>query len=286
MREEGIEFRTKSNVGVNVAADDLKNNFDAIVLAGGSTIPRNLDVIGGKLDGVHFAMDFLSQSNRRVAGHVIRESRKLHAKDKHVLVIGGGDTGSDCVGTSIRHGAKSVIQIELLPQPPLERPKDLPWPSYPGARVLSVSTSHNEGCERYWSILTKEFVGENGKVKKAKYVKLNWKNVPKFDFEEIKGSEGEFDADLVLLAMGFVNPDPITLNAFGVDKDGRGNAKTNEAYYTNVDGVFAAGDMRRGQSLVVWAISEGRECAREVDKYLRGGLTRLNARDRTFSQLV
>jgi glutamate synthase (NADPH/NADH) small chain len=285
MRDEGIEFKTNANVGVNISAGDLKKDYDAVVLAGGSTIPRDLPIPGRELDGVHFAMDFLTQNNRRVEGQDISSEKQLLATDKHVLVIGGGDTGSDCVGTSIRQGAASVTQIELLPKPPEKRPEDTPWPIHPGPRVLAISTSHQEGCDRLWAVSTKVFLGEDGRVTKAKYVDLSWVDVSKFQFEEIKGSEKEFKADLVLLAMGFLNPDPVTLDAFGVDKDNRNNAKTDNQYQTSESGVFAAGDMRRGQSLVVWAIAEGRECAREVDKYLRSGVTRLESKNKTFSKL-
>jgi len=287
MVKEGIEFVTKADVGVNVSVEELQSGYDAIVLAGGSTIPRDLPIPGRGLDGVHFAMDFLAQNNKRVAGDHIAQDEEILATGKNVLVIGGGDTGSDCVGTSIRHGAASVTQIELLPKPPDSRTQDTPWPIHPGPRIFSASTSHEEGCVREWSVNTKEFIGNGaGKLSAARYVKVSWTDRSKFQFEEIPGSEGVYKTELVLLAMGFVHPDPEgMLEQLGVEKDNRGNVKTNEAYQTSVEGVFSAGDMRRGQSLVVWAISEGRECAREVDKYLRGGTSRLRSKKLPYSRL-
>jgi glutamate synthase (NADPH/NADH) small chain len=236
------------------------------VLAGGAEVPRDLPIPGRQLSGVHYAMEFLPLQNKRVAGdgHV----PDLWATDKHVVIIGGGDTGSDCVGTSNRHGAKSVTQFELLPMPP-DVERNPVWPYWPTR--LRTSSSHEEGVQRDWSIATKEFVGENGKVKALKAVRLQWKDGKP---QEIPGSEFDMPADLVLFAMGFVSPLQSLLDEFGVQKDARGNAKADtegkKAYCTSEAKVFAAGDMRRGQSLVVWAIREGRQAARAVDEFLMG----------------
>jgi glutamate synthase (NADPH) small chain len=283
MAAEGVKFVTNAYVGMNIPVSELQQNFDAIVLTGGSTIPRDLPLTGRDAIGVHYAMDFLTQNNKRVAGDIIPEDQVLHAKGKHVLVIGGGDTGSDCVGTSIRHGAASVTQIELLPKPPPSRTLATPWPEHPGPRMLSTSSSQGEGCIRDWSVASKEFVkDEQGRVKLVKAVRLQWDG-PKFS--EIPGSEFEFKADLVLLAMGFLHPEPNTmLQQLGVEKDERGNVKCDAKYATSVEGVFAAGDMRRGQSLVVWAISEGRECARSVDNYLTGKPSRLHSKNHSLCE--
>jgi glutamate synthase (NADPH/NADH) small chain len=277
MTAEGVVFRTnhvvgKAPVGAGNAAVTLldpttiADEFDALVLAGGAEQPRDLPVPGRDLDGVHFAMDFLPLQNRRVAGDA--GVRELSAKGKHVVVIGGGDTGSDCVGTSNRHGAKSVTQFELLPMPP-DVDKNPVWPYWP--QRLRTSSSHEEGCERDWSIGTKAFIGDNGKVKALKAVHLEWKDGK---MSEVPGSEFTLPADLVLLAMGFVGPYAPVLDAFGAEKDAGGNAKATTdgagCYATSVPKVFAAGDMRRGQSLVVWAIREGRQCARAVDEFLMG----------------
>jgi glutamate synthase (NADPH/NADH) small chain len=274
---EGVEFRVNHVVGgapvgagnaqaKPVEAKKLLASYDAVVLAGGAERPRDLPVPGRNLDGVHFAMDFLSLQNRRVAGD--GNVKELWASDKHVVVIGGGDTGSDCVGTSNRHSAASVTQFELLPMPP--DPENNPaWPYWPVR--LRTSSSHEEGAERDWAVATKEFVGENGKVKALKAVRLEWRDGK---MSEIAGSEYTLPADLVLLAMGFVSPWASLLGAFGVDKDERGNARAATdgpgCYATSVPKVFAAGDVRRGQSLVVWAIREGRQCARAVDEFLSG----------------
>jgi len=281
MEDEGIVFKVNSDIGGNVAVKDIQNEFDAIVLAGGSTIPRDLPIKGRDAKGVHFAMDFLTQSSKRVLGDSIPKDEEIYAKGKNVLVIGGGDTGSDCVGTAIRQGAKSVTQIELLPKPPDERTEDVPWPVHPGPRVLSTSTSQEEGCERLWSILSKEFVkDDNGNLTGVDYKKLEWEGR---NFKEIDGSEAVFKAELAFLAMGFLYPKPSgLLEELGVEKDDRGNVKTGDDYKTSVESVFSAGDMRRGQSLVVWAISEGRECAREVDKYLKSGQSRLFSKKLPF----
>ena len=271
MEAEGVQFRVKQNIGVDTPVDVLMQDFDAIVLSGGAEWPRDLPVPGRGLDGIHFAMDFLPQQNKVVAGDKV--PGQLKATGKHVVVIGGGDTGSDCVGTSNRHGAKSVTQFELLPQPPEHENKPLVWPYWP--IKLRTSSSHEEGCERDWSVATKEFIGKNGKVEKLKAVRVEWKDGR---MQEVPGSEFEMKADLVLLAMGFLGPVQAGLleqfGALGVDKDARGNVKAategDGAYQTANPKVFAAGDMRRGQSLVVWAIREGRQCARSVDEYLMG----------------
>jgi glutamate synthase (NADPH/NADH) small chain len=280
MKAEGVSFRTGVMVGklpegskvINWATEtmspeQLEQDFDAVVLTGGAEQSRDLPVPGRELDGVHFAMEFLPQQNKVNAGDKVKG--QISAKGKHVIVIGGGDTGSDCVGTSNRHGAASVTQFELMPQPPEEENKALTWPYWP--YKLRTSSSHEEGCEREFAIATKEFIGEKGKVTGLKTVRVEWKDGK---MVEVAGSEQLLQADLVLLAMGFVSPVATVLDAFGVDKDGRGNAKaTTEftgGYATNVPKVFAAGDIRRGQSLVVWAIREGRQAARAVDEFLMG----------------
>jgi glutamate synthase (NADPH/NADH) small chain len=286
MKAEGVVFRTGVLVGElpkgskvtnhakeTVSPEQLKAEFDAVLLAGGAEQSRDLPVPGRELDGVHFAMEFLPQQNKVNAGDKLKG--QLRADGKHVVVIGGGDTGSDCVGTSNRHGAKSVTQFELMPMPPEIEDKPLVWPYWP--IKLRTSSSHEEGCQREFAIATKEFIGDGkdgkaGKVKALKTVRVEWKNGK---MSEVPGSEETIPADLVLLAMGFVSPVATVLDAFGVDKDARGNAKAGTealgGYRTNVEKVFAAGDMRRGQSLVVWAIREGRQAARAVDEYLMGG---------------
>jgi glutamate synthase (NADPH/NADH) small chain len=279
MEAEGVTFRTSVLVGkdfpadVNnwaketVAPEQLQQDFDAVIVAGGAEQPRDLPVPGRELKGVHFAMDFLPQQNKVNAGDKVKG--QLLATDKHVVVIGGGDTGSDCVGTSNRHGAASVAQFELMPQPPETENKPLVWPYWP--TKLRTSSSHNEGCDRDWAVATKRLEGKGGKVEKLIAARVEWKDGK---MQEVPDSEFEMKADLVLLAMGFVSPVAQVLEAFGVDKDARGNAKATTdgegCYKTNVDKVFAAGDMRRGQSLVVWAIREGRQCARAVDEFLMG----------------
>ncbi|TMG73489.1 MAG: glutamate synthase subunit beta [Betaproteobacteria bacterium] len=279
MKAEGVRFRAGVFVGKRhagkgvtdwatetIAAEKLTADFDAVVLSGGAEQPRELPIPGRELDGVHFAMEFLPLQNKRVAGD--KGVPDLWATDKHVVVIGGGDTGSDCVGTSNRHGAKSVTQFELLPLPP-DPERNPVWPYWPTR--LRTSSSHEEGVNRDWSIATKEFVGEDGKIKALRTVRLEWKEGKP---SEIPDSESILPADLVLLAMGFVSPVQSVLEAFGVQKDARGNAKAEtegrSCYSTSVPKVFAAGDMRRGQSLVVWAIREGRQCARAVDEFLMG----------------
>jgi len=270
MQAEGVEFRVNQHVGKNVEAKNVLNEYDAVVLAGGAELPRDLPVSGRELDGVMYAMDFLPAQNKVVAGDTV--PNQVKATNKHVVVIGGGDTGSDCVGTSNRHGALSITQFELMPRPPEKENKELVWPNWP--LKLRTSSSHEEGAERDWSITTKYLKGENGKVTHLVGAKVEWKDGK---MSEIEGSEFTIPADLVLLAMGFVSPVQAVLEAFGVEKDTRGNAKATTdgegCYKTNVNKVFAAGDMRRGQSLVVWAIREGRQAARAVDEFLMGSST-------------
>jgi glutamate synthase (NADPH) small chain len=268
MQAEGVQFRINQHIGVDTPAKVLLEDFDAVVLSGGAEHPRDLPVPGRDLQGVHYAMEFLPQQNKVVAGDKV--ANQIMATGKHVVVIGGGDTGSDCVGTSNRHGAASVTQFELLPQPPEQENKPLVWPYWP--IKLRTSSSHEEGCERDWSIATKEFVGKNGKIEKLIAVRVEWKDGK---MQEVPGSEFEIRADLVLLAMGFLGPvQGGLLEQLGAEKDARSNVKATTdgagCYATSVPKVFAAGDMRRGQSLVVWAIREGRQCARAVDEFLMG----------------
>ncbi len=279
MQAEGVKFRTGVFVGKDfpkeilslsketISPEQLNKAFDAVIVAGGAEWPRDLPVPGRELSGVHYAMEFLPQQNRVNAGDKLND--QLMATGKHVVVIGGGDTGSDCVGTSNRHGAASVTQFELLPQPPEVENKPLVWPYWP--TKMRTSSSHEEGCERDWAVATKRLEGKNGKVEKLIAARVEWKDGK---MVEVAGSEFELKADLVLLAMGFVSPVNSVLEAFGLDKDARGNAKATTdgdgCYQTSVPKVFAAGDMRRGQSLVVWAIREGRQCARAVDEFLMG----------------
>jgi glutamate synthase (NADPH/NADH) small chain len=279
MEAEGITFKTGVNIGIDLPFYTLINEVDAVVLCGGSTLPRDLNIKGRDLKGVHFAMDFLSQQNKRVAGDTIPEDISISAEGKHVIVIGGGDTGSDCVGTSNRHKAKSVTQIELLAKPPATRSEGDPWPKYP--MVLRTSTSHEEGVDRQWSILTKEFISDgNGNVQALRIVDIQWEigYTGKPEFKEIEGSERDLPCDLALLAIGFVHGETEDIRSkVDIEMDTRGNVNTKN-YQTNIENVFAAGDMRRGQSLVVWAITEGREAARAVDEYLMGE-SMLEARD-------
>jgi len=265
MQAEGVEFRVNQDIGGSVPAKTLLDEFDAVVMAGGAELPRDLPVPGRELGGVHFAMEFLPQQNKVVAGDKV--PGQIMATGKHVVVIGGGDTGSDCVGTSNRHGAASVTQFELLPQPPAQENKPMVWPYWPVK--LRTSSSHEEGCKRDWSVATKRFEGKDGKVEKLVAARVEWKDGK---MQEVPGSEFTMKADLVLLAMGFLGPVPGgLLEQLGVAKDNRGNVQANtEVYKTSVSKVFAAGDMRRGQSLVVWAIREGRQCARAVDEFLTG----------------
>lgn len=279
MQAEGVTFKTGVMVGKEQLDPAIKDysqervdpakivqDFDAVVISGGAEQPRDLPIPGRELSGVHFALEFLIPQNKEVAGD---DKNQIHATGKDVIVIGGGDTGSDCVGTSNRHGAKTVSQFELLPQPPEEENKPLVWPYWP--TKLRTSSSHEEGCSRDWSVATKRFEGTNGKLEKLIGVRLEWKDGK---MAEVPNSEFEMKADLVFLAMGFVSPAQQILSGFGIEKDQRGNAKAStegeQAYKTNHPKVFAAGDMRRGQSLVVWAIREGRQCARAVDEYLMG----------------
>lgn len=284
MEEEGVVFKCNANVGVNVSINDLLRECQAVVLAGGSTIPRNLSVPGRELKGVYFAMDFLKQQNKRVSERAV-DGEDIFATAKNVVVIGGGDTGSDCVGTSNRHGAKSVTQFELLPKPPEARNAAMPWPTYP--MVLKTTSSHEEGADRYWAIATKAFLGdEQGFLRALRVVELEWKTPAgggPASFEERAGTEREIPCELALLAMGFVHPQHEGLiKQLDVDLDERGNVKaTDLTYQSSIPKIFAAGDMRRGQSLVVWAISEGRECARNVDQYLMGSTT-LENKDRSY----
>ncbi len=274
MEAEGITFKTNMHIGKDVPVDTL-SDFDAIVLCGGATKPRDIPIPGRDLEGIYFAWDFLSQQNQRVAGDALAQKTlpvpEIHAKGKHVIVIGGGDTGSDCVGTSNRHGAKSITQFELLPMPTSERPERQPWPYYP--MILRTSSSHEEGADRFWSILTKSFTGNDGKVTSLETVEVEMVRGDdgRMKFEEVADSQKTWPADLVLVAVGYTGPEPDgVLGQLGVTLDARGNAQTDSKYQTNLPHVFAAGDMRRGQSLIVWAISEGREAARAVDEYLVG----------------
>lgn len=284
MEEEGVQFRCNAHVGVNTSINDLLREYQVVILAGGSTIPRNLDIPGKELKGVHFAMDFLKQQNKRVSGLAV-EGEAILAGGKNVVVIGGGDTGSDCVGTSNRQGALSVTQFELLPKPPEKRTHLMPWPTYP--MTLKTTSSHEEGVERQWAIATKAFIGdEAGKLTAIKVVDLEWKtgvNGAPTGFEERPGSERTLPCELALLAMGFLHPQHEgLLKQLDVDLDERGNVKaTEQSYQTNIQKIFTAGDMRRGQSLVVWAISEGRECARKVDEYLMGNSV-LESKDKSY----
>jgi glutamate synthase (NADPH) small chain len=278
MRAEGVEFQTNANVGINVPVEDLRRDFDALLLTGGATHPRDLAIPGRELKGVHFAMEFLPQQNKRNQGDDV--SGQILATGKHVIVIGGGDTGSDCTGTSNRQGCQSLTQFELFPSPPdvgsfpraSERPANSPWPYWPV--ILRTSTSHEEGCDRQFSIETKEFLGDaEGNVQALSTVRVEWvkDEAGRHVCREIPGTQTTWPAQLVLLAMGFVGPERRgAIEQLGLEFDPRGNVKCNEQYMTSVPGVFAAGDMRRGQSLVVWAIHEGREAARAIDRHLMG----------------
>ncbi len=280
MRAEGVEFHTHCHIGVDIPVEELMAEHDALVLTGGSEKPRDLDVPGRSYNGIHFAMDFLRANSKRVQGVFVDDEDFISAQGKHVVVIGGGDTGSDCIGTSNRHGAKSVTQIEILDKPPEQEDKGLTWPNWPNR--LRTSTSQEEGCERMWNVLTKGFVADGqGNLKALKYCLVRWDKDPqgRWQMSEVPGSEGELKADLALLAMGFVHPVhegmlEELVQTKGLSLDPRGNVQGStegaKAYFTNVEGVFAAGDMRRGQSLVVWAIREGRQCARAVDEWLMG----------------
>ena len=306
MEEAGITFKCNAEVGANISINDLLREFHAVVLAGGSTIPRDLPVPGRHLKGIHFAMDFLKQQHKRVSHLPIRNTpplptctqssapvENIWATNKNVVVIGGGDTGSDCVGTSNRHKAMSVTQFELMPKPPHARNEYMPWPTYP-MRSLKTSSSHEEGADRHWAIATKEFIGdEQGNLKALKTIRLEWAAAADgkpAHFTEVPGSETELPCELgPALAMGFVHPQQCQglLKELDIELDDRGNVKaTDKTYQTNIAKVFTAGDMRRGQSLVVWAISEGRECARKVDEYLIGApASLLERRDQSLIAL-
>lgn len=270
MEAEGVEFRTNTEVGVTVSLESLQQNYDAVIMSGGAENPRPLEIPGAELEGVHPAMKFLTQQNKRVAGDEEMRAApqgSISAKDKHVIVIGGGDTGSDCVGTSNRQGAASVTQIEIMPKPPEKEDKAMSWPNWP--LKLRTSSSHLEGVERDWSILTKRVIGDNGKVTALECIRLEWVDGK---MHEVEGSEFTLKADLIFLAMGFLGPRAKGLvEQANVELDARGNVAANVVNYkTTRDGIFACGDMRRGQSLVVWAIREGRQCARAVDEHLMG----------------
>ncbi len=269
MEAEGVAFVTSADVGSGVPTADLRKEFDAIVLCGGATDPRDLPVPGRELDGIHFAMEFLPQQNKVVAGDTV--ANQITARGKRVLILGGGDTGSDCLGTSNRQGCLSVHQFELLPRPPDKRTPEMPWPYWP--MIFRTSSSHEEGVVRDFSINTKRFSGENGGVKKMHAVRLDWKpgDNGRVQMVEVPGSDFEMDVDLVLLALGFLGPEKKgPIDDLGLALDERGNVKADASYMTSTPGVFACGDLRRGQSLVVWAIWEGREAARGVDAYLMG----------------
>ncbi|HFG1860343.1 TPA: glutamate synthase subunit beta [Vibrio cholerae] len=278
MEQAGVKFVVNAHIGVDINAQQLRQEFDAVLLTGGSTVPRDLSIPGRDLKGVYFAMQFLAQNNRRANGMDLK-GEEIHAKGKHVVVIGGGDTGSDCVGTSNRHGAASITQVEIMPIPPQKRPVNMPWPQYP--MILRTSTSHEEGCERHWNILTKEFIGnEQGEVTGLRIADIVWKDAAPSErpsFDEVAGSERVIPCDMAFLAMGFLHPEPHgVLAQLGIKLDERGNVATQD-FATNQKGVFAAGDMRTGQSLVVRCINEGRECARAVDAFLMGN-THLEAK--------
>jgi glutamate synthase (NADPH/NADH) small chain len=277
MKAEGVKFHVNTHVGSETfPTRRLLDDFDAVVLSGGSEKPRDLPIPGRELAGVHFAMDFLKANSKTVQGVPGAADRLISAAGRHVVVIGGGDTGSDCIGTSNRHGAESVTQIEILDKPPEQEDKGLTWPDWPNR--LRTSSSQEEGCERMWNVTTKEFLGDgNGRLRALKCALVRWDRDAqgRWQMSEVEGSEFELKADLVTLAMGFVHPlHEGLLSDLGVALDGRGNVEGStegaDAYKTSIEGVFAAGDMRRGQSLVVWAIREGRQCARAVDEYLMG----------------
>jgi len=281
MMEEGVTFITNAHVGIDITVEALRQEHDAVILCGGAGEPRDLPIPNRDAHGIYFAMEFLSQSNSRVEGEKIPQEKEILATGKHVVVIGGGDTGSDCVGTSVRQKAASITQIELMPKAPLERTEEMPWPLYP--RIFKLSTSQEEGCTMDFNVLSKSFIkDDNGHVSGINCVKIEWEGR---DFKEIEGSEFVLKADLVLLAMGFLGPkQDDVIRELTLETDARSNIKT-DGYSTSVEGVFSAGDMRRGQSLVVWAIHEGRECAREVDAYLMHRPSRLNSKNSSLCAL-
>jgi glutamate synthase (NADPH/NADH) small chain len=278
MQGEGVEFRTNVEIGVDLSVESLLEEYDAIAMTGGAELPRDLEVTGRELDGIHFAMDFLTQQNKRVAGDseaVAAPGGTISAAGKHVVVVGGGDTGSDCIGTSVRQGAASIVQLEIMPHPPERENKALTWPDWP--LKFRTSSSQEEGCERDWSVLTRHAVGENGQVTALDCVRVEWvkDESGRMQLQEVAGSEFQLKADLVLLAMGFLGSRQegmIEQSAVALNARGNVLANTND-YRTSISKVFAAGDMRRGQSLVVWAIREGRQCARAVDEFLMGSST-------------
>ncbi len=278
MKEEGIEFITSAHIGVEIPLKTLQDKHDAVILCGGATLPRDLPIENRDAKGVHFAMEFLAQCNSRIEGEAIPKEKEILATGKHIVVIGGGDTGSDCVGNSVRQNAASITQIELMPKAPLERNDSMPWPMYP--RVFKLSTSQEEGCDMDFDILSKSFIkDENGDVKGINCVKIKWGDK---GFTEVKGTEFILKADLIFLAMGFLGPEQSgVIEELSLETDARSNVATKD-YATSVEGVFSAGDMRRGQSLVVWAIHEGRECAIAVDEFLSQKTTLLNARSKSL----
>ncbi len=268
MEKEGVEFITNAHVGENISVDQLKQDYDAILLAGGACAPRDLPAPGRDLTGIYYAMDYLTLQNKQCEGDDVEV---IDAKDKHVVIIGGGDTGADCLGTANRHGAASVHQLEIMPKLPAGRSEDNPWPEWP--RIYRVASAHEEGVERVYSVSTKQFIDDgNGQVKELELVQVEMKNVDgRMSFEEVPGSEFRIAADLVFLAMGFVGPEkPGMIEQLGVDLTDRGNVNRDKNWMTNIDGVFTAGDMQRGQSLIVWAIAEGRSAARGIDIFLMG----------------
>lgn len=276
MTAEGVEFHTNTHIGVDMPASSLLQDFDAVALTGGSEKPRDLQIEGREQSGIHFAMEFLTRNSKVVQGVKGAEADLISAEGKHVVVVGGGDTGSDCIGTSTRHGAASITQLEILPQPPEREDKGTIWPLWPNK--MRTSSSQEEGCERMWQVATKQCIADgHGHVKAIQCIKVDWTRDDKGNWQmsEVEGSEFELKADLVLLAMGFVHPvHEGMLRELDMELDGRGNVNAStdgaDAYKTSIDGLFAAGDMRRGQSLVVWAIREGRQCARAIDEYLMG----------------
>jgi len=272
LRKEGINFKTGVNVGEDYSESKLLKEFDSVCLVGGSKVPRDLNIKGRDLKGIHFAMEYLVQSNRRISGEPAGNDEIIDAYNKKVVIIGGGDTGSDCVGTARRQGADSIIQIEVLPKPPEYRTDSMAWPFYP--TLLKTSSSHQEGCNRKWSVLTKEFIGESGSLKKLKCVKVEFSKSEKpgrLEMKEVSGSEFEIEADLAVLAVGFIHPQHNgLLDNLKIELDKRGNVKTDSNYMTSKNAVFSAGDMHQGQSLVVRAINEGRQAADAIDRYLKG----------------
>lgn len=283
MKESGITFQLNCTIGVDISKEELQNNFDAVLLCCGSNVPRDLDIPGRSFNGVHFAMDFLEQSNRRVAGDEIKEIEQILVTDENVVVIGGGDTGSDCIGTSNRQKASSITQLEILAKPPNSRGEQTPWPLWP--LKLRTSSSHDEGCEREWSVHTKAFVSDDGvNLSGIELAEIAWEKDEngKYSFKEVPDSSRVLPCSKVFLAMGFLHTDKNgLLESLGLDLDQRGNVKTEE-YQTSISGVFACGDMRRGQSLVVWAISEGREAAIAVDEYLTENKSKLASKEKSL----